>query len=896
MRKIVLLFLFYLFVSELYAQDLPAIEIDQSYSNIAFDKMAKLLTDQHQIYVFYKTEWVKDVKTPTIERPVLLKNFLNQFLPSAGLHALEFQGNIIIIPGATPSNETELARSSVFVIGNPLDNGKYKKTILSGKVLEGKSKAPIPGAQIYCEELSKAVSSNADGNYQLELPQGKHQIRFSFIGLDDELRDIIIYDNGSIDVELYEETISLNQIDVTAERPEDNYRSTSMGISKLDIQSIKKLSVLMGEADVIKSMIMLPGVQSTGENASGFNVRGGNIDQNLILIQEAPVFNTSHLFGIFSMLDANLVKNVTLYKSGMPSRYGGRLSSVMNIELKKGQQDKMKVNGGIGLINSRLSVEGPIGKKLTFLTGFRSTYSDWMLKMIKNYDLQNSSASFYDFNAKLDYSINPKNRLSVFSYGSNDDFYYHGNAQYGYGSLIGSAQWNHIFNQDNSGNLTINTSYYSADIVDFSEANTEYNLNTTIRQNQLSYYFSSGMIARHKINAGLSAMQYLIEPGKSSPYNEQSAAIPLDIDNEQALEFGLYAEDEFDLLPQLALITGIRYSNFMLTGPDTVNLYIDNSPLNTRTLKGTQDYDTGEISSFYQGLEPRISLRYELQNSSSVKASYNRTRQYIRQISNTASITPADYWKASDQYIKPLIADQIALGYFRNFKNNKFETSLEIYYKRIQNVVDYKNGAQLILNPDLEQVLISGQGRAYGLELLIKKSTGTLTGWLAYTYSRSFRKIDGQFDEGKINNGNWYRSNYDKPHDFTLALNYQISRRFSLSTNFTYSTGRPVTLPEQKYPYGNSEIIIYSDRNKYRLPDYHRLDLSFTYEGSLRKEQKWRSSWTFSIYNLYAHKNTFSIFYEKQKPSPVNHYNSYALFQFSIIGVPVPSFTYNFWF
>ncbi|MFA9392919.1 MAG: carboxypeptidase-like regulatory domain-containing protein [Prolixibacteraceae bacterium] len=896
MKKHFLFAILFILSQIIQAREIKLIQIDSTYNHLSFVEFAVQLEHSQSIKVFYQNEWIEKIQTPQLDQAILLDDFLTRMLTPHDLHFINFQDNIIIMPGRQLITATQARQSNVVIIGDPMNKGKFKKAIISGTILDGKTKSPIPGAQVLCQELSLVTTSDFDGHFKIELPVGNHQLKFSFLGLTDELRDIELYNKGQMDIELYEKSINLNQINVTAERPEDNFRSTSMGMVKLNMQSIKKLSVLMGEPDVIKSMTMLPGVQSTGENASGFNVRGGNIDENLILIHQTPVYNTSHLFGLFSMLDGNLVKDVTLYKSGMPARFGGRIASVLDIELKKGQSEKMKVNGGIGIVNSRLNLAGPIGKKITFMAGARSTYSDWMLNLLKTYELKQSSAYFYDFNAKIDYAINKKNRLSVFGYGSTDYFNYFENAEYGYGNLLGSAQWSHIFNNNNSGNLNFNTSRYKASIVDFSSQNVEYRLNTSIEQEQLSYHFSTQTFSRHKVNVGFNAIRYLIEPGNSTPYNDQSIALPIQLMSENAFELSAYAEDEFDITPELAVIAGARFSNFLLMGPDDINRYPANVPLNSETIIATDVYSTSGLMNYFNGLEPRIAFRYEIEGASSIKLGYNRTKQYIRQISNSASITPADYWKTSDSYLKPLIADQVALGFFKNFDNNTFETSIEVYYKDIQNEVDYKNGAQLILNKDLEQVLIPGIGKAYGAEILIKKSKGALTGWLAYTYSRSFKKIDGTFAEEKINNGNWYNSNYDKPHDLSLAINYQLSRRFTFSSNFVYNTGRPVTFPEQKYMISTYEVVTFSDRNKYRLPDYHRLDLSITYEGSLLVKQKWRSSWTFSIYNVYGRNNAFSVYYDRQKPSNQNDYRTYSLYKFSIIGVPVPSFTYNFWF
>jgi hypothetical protein len=897
MNKHLLWMVFLLLFFRVSGQELSTFQIDQQYSNIPFKEFAVKLQKEHQIRILYNDKWVDNITTPVVTDPILLPEFLINLLQSSDLHFVEYQGNVVIMPGKQQIIQNSGTGRGEVIVGNPLNRGKFRKAVVSGTVLEGKTQSPIPGATVYCEALSKITTSDGNGNFKMELPTGPNKIKFSFMGLNDEIMDVMIYSDGNIKVELFEKYTSLNQVIILADRPEDNYKSTSMGMVKLSAKSIKKLSVLMGEADIIKSMVMLPGVQSTGENASGFNVRGGNIDQNLILIHDAPVYNTSHMFGLFSMLDPGIISDVTLYKSGMPSRYGGRISSVMDIDLKKGDPKKLKVNGGIGIINSRLSVEGPIIKDtLTFMAGFRTTYSDWILKLVKNYEIQQSSVSFYDFNAKLDYTINSNNRLSVFGYGSNDNFNYFQNAEYGYGNQIGAAKWNHIFNKLNSGNLSLNFSRFNSNLVDYSTKNYEYDLNTSIEQEQLAYNFSSGIIPRHKITAGFSAIRYLTEPGNSKPHSDNSAASTINIDNENSFETALYLEDEFELTPSLALIAGLRYSGFILTGPAKKNTYMPNFPLNEETALVPKTYTAGEIVKFYHGAEPRVALRYEFQNSSSVKLGYNRTIQYIRQVSNSASITPADYWKSSDQYIAPLISDQLAIGFFKNFKNNMYETSLELYYKDIANEVDYKNGARLILNKNLEQVLIPGIGKAYGVELMIKKSSGDLTGWLAYTYSRSFKQMDGKFPEEKINGGKWYPSNYDKPHDFTLVLNYKLSRRFTFSSNFTYSTGRPVTLPEYKYSIGSYEIIYFSERNKYRLPDYHRLDMALTYEGSLLKHQKWRSSWTISLYNVYGRKNPFSVFYSKEKPSRLNNYKAYGLYQFSVIGVPIPSFTYNFWF
>lgn len=892
-----LFFLYFIFlIPASFGQEPEKIMVDGTSSHINLQTFSENLYREHQIRLIGKSTWLEKVYLPEITEEVPLINMLQVVLEDHRLMLKLFQNNLVIVPADLDSPDTLLSRESYQPIGNRLNKGRYSHAILSGQVIDGASGLPIPGAQVMVKALSLAVSTNNQGRYVIRLPAGPHQLNYSFIGLHDEQRKIIIYNDGKLDIELYEKSIALDEINIGVDKPDNNYRSPSMGIASLAGKTIKKLSVLMGEPDVMKGMLMLPGVQSVGENAAGFNVRGGTSDQNLILLNETPLFNPAHLFGLFSMLDAGLIKNVNLYKSSLPARYGSRLSSVMQINLEEGARDQQKTNGGIGLISSRLSTQGPLGKKASYLAGGRSTYSDWILRRLPEYELRQSAASFYDVHAKIDYNHDQNNRVGAMLYHSNDYFDYYQHARYEYGNLLASARWNHLYTQNQSGMLSATYSRYHSQLIDQSNLLESYQLNTGISQQQLAYHHAISSFARHHLNAGLSATHYLSEPGTSIPHGESSLARAVEISHESSFELSAYAEDEYELNPSLSLVAGARYSVFMLMGPDKINYYRSGWPRNSTTLTHTETHSKGEISAFYHGLDPRISLRYAFQNASSLKAAYTRTRQYLRQLSNSASITPADYWKTADTYLKPLTANQYSFGYFRNFNNNKIESSVEIYYKNIDQLNDFKDGALILLNPDIEQVLLSGKGRAYGLEFLFKKTTGKISGWLSYTWSRSLIKMQSSFAEEQINRGEWYPSNYDKPHDLSLVLNYQLSRRFTFASNFTYSTGRPATFPEEKYQIGNIDVVTYSDRNQYRLPDYHRLDMSLTYEGSLKRKQFWRSSWTFSVYNVYGRKNPFSVFYEKQNPSPKNNYQRYALYQFSIIGIPIPSFTYNFWF
>lgn len=896
MQKLSVIFFFILLFVNTFGQSHQQIIVDKSYSRLSFSQLKEQLLNDYQVKLISKEEWTASLFLPEITQPVALLNILKEVLSLHQLDLIVFQQNIVVLPAGRAFTETLASDNTYLVIGNRLNKGRYTHAILSGQVTEGSSGLPIPGAQLTVKEYSLATTTNRNGYYELLLPTGPHHLSYSFMGLNEEQRNIALFNDGSLDVELYEKTIALDEISVGIDQPSANYRDPSMGMARLSAKTIKKLSVLMGEPDVIKSMLMLPGVQTVGENAAGFNVRGGTSDQNLILVHDATLFNTSHLFGLFSMLDANLVKNVSLYKSSVPSRYGGRLSSVMQIVLDEGNSIKTKTEGGIGLVNSRLSFQGPFGKKATFMVGGRSTYSDWILRQLPEYELQQSAASFYDLHAKLDYTIEGNSRLSAFVYKSNDYFDYYRNARYEYGNLLASARWKRIYTKNQAGLLSWSYSLYNSQVLDVSTDMGTYSLNTDISQQQIAYHHSISTFPRHLINAGINVVHYYSEPGKSEPYGEFSLARQLDMSDESSFELAVYLEDEYDLSPMLSIVAGLRYSHFLLMGPDEIRRYTEGLPRNNSTLTGTQTVGTGAIASSYHGIDPRLSLRYEMESSSSVKAGFTRTRQYIRQLSNSAGIAPADYWKAADSYLKPLLASQYSLGYFRNFYNDRFETSIEFYYKSIDQVNDFKNGAVVLLNPHIEQALISGKGQAYGAELMLKKAIGKMSGWITYTYSRSMLQMKSEFTEEQINRGEWYPSNYDKPHDLSLVFNFQLSKRFSLASNFTYSTGRPATFPEEKYQLGNIEVISYSDRNRYRLPDYHRIDFSLTYEGSLKRKQFWRSSWTLSVYNAYGRKNPFSVFYERQNPSPKNNYQQYALYQFSVIGVPIPSFTYNFWF
>jgi hypothetical protein len=673
-----------------------------------------------------------------------------------------------------------------------------------------------------------------------------------------------------------------------------------MSMIKVTSRIMRELPVMMGEADIIKSVIMMPGVQSVGEMSSGFNVRGGNTDQNLVLMDGAPVFNTSHMFGFFSMINPDAVKDVTLFKGGIPASYGERISSIMDVQLKEGNAENLKFYGGIGLINSRFTLEGPFvkKKKSTFLVGGRSTYSDWIMRQSKNAQFMNSVAHFYDINGTVNLELGKNNNLKLMGYVSNDVFNLNSNSLYTYGNIISSANWKMNISKRLLSSLNLSYSKYDfkLDQKDPNVLEDNYSLITGLEYGSMKYILSWLPNEKHRVNTGFQAIGYKVFPGKIIPDGFPTNVVPEKVANEQSAELGLFIDDDIDLSASTALNIGIRYARFQSMGPTTVLNYDPKQSPNSGSVTDSTVFGAWETAKMYHGIEPRVSLKFNLNSGGSFRLSYQRIHQFMNQISNTSVISPADFWKSSDAHIQPLISDQFAVGLFKTPQKGLFETSVELYYKKLQNLLEYKNGAMLVMNNHVEADIINADGYSYGLEFYLKKNAGRLNGWISYTYSRTLRQTNNSFPDEIINARKYYPSVYDKPHDLSTVMNYQISRRWRFSGNFVLSSGRPVTLPEQKYVYEGRQVVFYSDRNKYRMPAYHRMDVSITLDENLRKKRMWKGSWTFSVYNLYGRKNPYSVFYRKDPSIQQVDKNQYAIYKLSVIGVPVPSITYNFRF
>jgi hypothetical protein len=882
------------------AQNIQEKLISGKFQKTSLQEFFKTIEKDYNIRFYYRTEWVKSYVVNQEFKDMPLIQVLNLLFERQPLTYRFFQNNSVVIfqkggdgRPTTGSNEPE-----ILVIGDPLNEGRYNSAQIKGKVLDGKNGETLAGAVVFHPQTGIGTTTDSKGNFKLDLPTGEHTLQVSFMGYEVLKQKIKLIENGTVSFELFEESFNLEEVTV---RGEDAKASKSqMSMIKVSSRIMKELPVMMGEADVIKSMVMMPGVQSVGEMSSGINVRGGNTDQNLIMMDGAPVFNTSHLFGFFSMINPDAVKDVTLYKGGIPASYGERVSSIMDVQLKEGNTENLKFYGGVGLINSRFTLEGPFvkKKKSTFLIGGRSTYSDWIMRKSQNEQFINSVAHFYDINGTVNLALGEKNTLKLMGYFSNDKFNLNSNSLYSYGNAIGSANWKMNISKNVFSNFTLAFSKYdfNLDQKDNNVAEDDYTLKTGLKYGTMKYVVSWLPNIKHRVNAGFQTIGYQVYPGKIVPAQSPSNVVVEKVANEQSLELGAFVDDDFDLSSNTALNIGLRYARFMNMGPTTVLKYDPNQTINSGSVIDSTVYGAWQTAKMYHGIEPRLSLKFNLQSGGSFRMSYQRIHQYMNQISNTAVISPADFWKSADINISPLICDQFAMGLFKTPKKGLFETSAEVYYKNLQNLLEYKNGALLVMNHHIEADLINANGYSYGLELFAKKNLGRLNGWVSYTYSRTMRKTDNIFPDDIVNNKKYYPSVYDKPHDLSTVLNYQISRRWRFSGNFVLSSGRPVTLPEQKYIFEERQVVYYSDRNKYRMPPYHRLDVSITLDENLRKKRMWKGSWTFSVYNLYGRKNPYSVFYRKEPSIQLQDKTPYAIFKLSVIGVPVPSITYNFKF
>ena len=767
-----------------------------------------------------------------------------------------------------------------------------EKFTISGTISDTKNNETLIGVNIVAKEIKAFAVTNEYGFYSLTLPKGEYEITVSYVGYESISEKIVLAKNIKKNFSLTDSGQQLEEVIIT-EKQKANIRKPEMSVNKLSIATIKQMPVVLGEVDVIKSLLFLPGVTNAGEGQSGFNVRGGGADQNLILLDEATIFNSSHVFGFFSVFNPDAIKDLKLYKGGIPARFGGRASSVLDIYQKDGNSNSFHMNGGIGLISSRLLLEGPIEKgKGSFLIGGRASYAHLFLKLSNN----KNTAYFYDLNSKLNYKINKDNSLFLSGYFGRDIFDINQSFTNTYGNATLNLRWNHLFSDKLFSNLSlIYSDYYYGLTLDF----VGFNWDSGIKNYNIKYDFKHYLSDKIKLNYGLNGIYYDFNPGTIQPINSSSGINYKQLEKKHAFEPALYLDAEQKLTSKINLEYGLRYSLFYRLGSSMVNLYANDQPVaydsqlkiyEKATPIGTEYYGKNKTIANFNNFEPRFSMSYELDENQSIKASYNRMVQYLQLISNTASPTPLDVWTPSDNYIKPQIADQVAVGYFKNFKDDSYTLELESYYKKIKNRLDYIDGADLIANEAIEQVLLNGEMRSYGLEVMFRKNVGKLNGWIAYTLSKSEQRTPGRTpDEIGINNGNWYRSAYDKTHNLAVTGSYKLNKKWNFGANFTLQTGQPVTYPTGQYVYQGITVPSYGLRNGNNLPLYHHLDVSATLTPK-HQAKKWKTEWVFSIYNVYDRKNAANISFRQNQDSGNNE-----AVRLSIFGI-VPSVSYNFKF
>lgn len=755
------------------------------------------------------------------------------------------------------------------------NTGKYT---ISGYVRDSVTGEELIGVTVKVTEIPSAGAvTNVYGFYSITIPSGSYTITSQYMGYVMKAEKVNLIQNTRVDFKLLEQTQLLKEVVVTTEKADENITKTQMGVEKLSIKEIETIPVLMGEKDVLKTLQLRPGVKSAGEGNSGFYVRGGAADQNLILLDEATVYNASHLLGFFSVFNSDALKDVTLYKGSQPAQYGGRLASVLDIRMQDGNDKRFGAEGGIGLIASRLKIEGPIVKdRGSFTVSGRRTYADVFLKLSSDSNINRAKLYFYDLNAKANYRIDDKNRLFLSGYFGKDVLGFGDNFGIDWGNYTGTLRWNHLFSSRLFSNTSLIASNYNYNI-NINFGTTSGNITSRIQdynlKEDMQYYANSANTVRF----GFNSIYHTIVPGTIS-INSATSSSNLDLDKKYAWENAIYLSHEYKPSNLLSIEYGARLTSFSAIGPGTFYTYDSMGEA-----KDSAKYNGGSFVKTYVNVEPRIGVNYIINEKSSVKASYTRNTQNLHMLSNSTSGNPTDLWIPSSNNVKPEIADQVALGYFRNFKDNGYEFSVEIYYKDMQNQIDYKDGAELNFNENVEAELLMGKGRAYGMELFLKKKYGKLTGWVGYTLSRTERKIPG------INNGQYYAAKQDRTHDIAIVGIYELAKKWTVSASWVYYTGNAVTFPSGKYSSGGYAVNYYTERNGYRMPSYHRLDVGATW--FIKKTARRESSLNFSLYNAYGRENAYTITFQEDPNDPTRtQAEQTTLFRW------VPSITYNFKF
>ncbi|MDX8340831.1 TonB-dependent receptor [Draconibacterium sp. IB214405] len=782
----------------------------------------------------------------------------------------------------------ELRRQEFIIknIGVP-GQSRARLVTLTGTLKVFDDKSPVANGNVIVAGTTTGVATDKNGRFEILLEKGNHTLQFSSVGMKPTQRVINIYSNGRLDVELETQVMLIGDIDIYGDKKE-TVSDVRSGVERISEEMIKSIPALLGEPDIIRTTLLIPGVQTVGESAQGFNVRGGKTDQNLILVDGAPLYYPSHFFGNFSAVNSDMVKDAILYKGSMPAQYGGRISSVYEINTIEGDSKKIKGVGGISPLSAKIAVNGPLQKGSTFAVSARSTYSDYVLDLIKVPDLYNSEVGFNDFHAKTNLRLSDKSQLAIAAYTSNDKYKLHSDTLYKYKNAILSADLHQRYNDKWESDFLFTTSMFGYDISSSQSLSNAYNMTHDVlnagfkNNNQVSFTQDATLNFGGELNA------FFVNPGEKT-VPDGSSLTPFESSTEKAMEYALFAGAEFPVTSRLTLETGLRLSGYLSFDDGLRYVYDPNLPMDEENIIDVIEGEENTIKKKYLYPIFRFSANYMLRYNTSVKFSYNRTVQYIHILTNSTAISPTDTWKLSDEHIPPQLGHQLSAGIFRSFGDNDIEVSVEGFFKRIDNLKEYKPGASLLLNDHIETEILNGKGKSYGVEFALKKNTGRLNGGLGYAYMRTLLKADSEFESEKVNNGEYFPANYDKPHNFNLLLNLKATRKVLLSSTVNYSTGRPITYPVAKYQLGDQVMLHYSDFNRYRIPDYFRMDFSVTFEGNLKADKKIDGSLTFAIYNVTARKNAYSVFFRSEG----EQFNGYRL---SVFATAIPTISYNFKF
>jgi Outer membrane receptor proteins, mostly Fe transport len=751
---------------------------------------------------------------------------------------------------------------------------------LSGIIKDELNGEALVGVNVYIRELKSGTITNTDGFYSVTIPRGRFTVEISYVGYQTQVKVVNLMKSQKVNIELKEDAREIAEVEIRSQRKDANLISNTMGTEELSINTIRKVPTLMGEVDLLKVVQLLPGVVSAGEGTTNFSVRGGGIDQNLIVLDDATIYNASHMMGFFSIFNNDAIRNMTLYKGDIPASYGGRLSSLLDVQTKDGNSKAFAGSGGIGLISSRLALEGPLVKdKVSCIVSARRTYADLFLKMAPNKDIRDNKLYFYDLNAKVNYRIDDRNRIAISGYLGKDVFK-NSYVGFDFGNAAALIRWSHIFSQKFYSNLSLNYSRYQYNLQSEVSESDDFAWQYWMRDFSLKQDFSWFPLPEHTIKFGYAGVYHWLSPGKVISTTGISAGNDFVLPDVNAFKVSVYLLDECQLSERLSAKVGFRLTGFSSIGCGTVYNYDQHYNAIDSTV-----YKPGQMIKTYYRFSPRLGLTYRINDESSMKASYARTVQFLQMASNSTAGTPLDLWFTAGKNIRPQNCDQFALGYFHNFLHHKVETSVELFYKSLHHTIDFKDHAQLLLNSKLDGELRFGNSHAYGIEFQLQKNEGRLTGWVSYTYSHARNTIYG------INDNKSYSSPYERPHTIYVVGNYELSKVLSLGTNFVYATGQPITYPVGRMEIEGAIVPIYSKRNSYRMPDYHRLDLSLTWKPRPKKPRKWEGEWNFSLYNVYGHRNAWAISFEQESNNP---YKTRA--RMTYLFAVVPSITYNFKF